>query len=438
MRDRVRATIERHALAAPGEPLWVAVSGGVDSMVLLHLLRALGHPCHVAHVDHGLRGEASAGDRAFVEAYCAKERIPFSTTSVDVKGRCASTGESTQMAARALRLQWLMQRAAAGPDKVATAHHSDDAVETWLMGLMQGVGARGWGGIPVQRFPFIRPLLDVRRSEILAYAEAHQVPWRDDASNTDTKYLRNHVRHDVLPLLEERRPGTFRNLERTMRLGREVDRLVNGAVVDALAGLVPDNEGRLRVPFQCVRGPSPLLVLHHLLREKGFHPDQFDGMLEAMEAHRTGAVFHAGAHRVLIDREELVVFVARNERPSWVIRDDLLVPEDAPIALTRSIASDIDTSATAATAWLDADHLAFPLALRPWQEGDRMRPAGMNGSKLISDILIDAKVPMDRKAHTYVLAQGDRIIWLCGLRLAEGMKAGPTTERVLRFQWSGS
>lgn len=293
MLDRVRDTIRERGLLHPGEPLWVAVSGGVDSMVLLHVLRTLGHPCHVAHVDHGLRGAESDADSEFVRAHCERLGVPFAVRRVDVTGRAASTGESTQMAARALRLEWFNEVVQQGPHKMAMAHHVDDVIETFFLGLMQGMGAKGWGSIPARSGSFIRPLLEVSRTQILAYAEAHLIGWREDASNSSDAYLRNRIRHELLPLLEGWRPGTHKAMARNMRLFGELGELAAQAGARTLEGVLPEADGTLRIPFARITDTTPVLVLHHLLRGKGFHPDRFDDMLEAIRRVTQGRIFQA-------------------------------------------------------------------------------------------------------------------------------------------------
>ena len=166
MRERVARTIARHALLQPGEALWVAVSGGVDSMVLLHVLRSLGHPVQVVHVDHGLRGPESDADRALVRDHCAKHGIPFHVEVVDVRAAMERMGGSVQMAARAERYAVFERLMNSGPHKLAMAHHADDVVETALMNLLQGMGQHGWKSIPVKRAGFIRPLIDQDRAAI--------------------------------------------------------------------------------------------------------------------------------------------------------------------------------------------------------------------------------------------------------------------------------
>ncbi|HNR53783.1 MAG TPA: tRNA lysidine(34) synthetase TilS [Flavobacteriales bacterium] len=438
MIGEVRRTMRVHELAQPGQPLWVAVSGGLDSMVLLHVLRALGHPCHVAHVDHGLRGSESDEDREFVVAQCAALRIPCEVRRVDVIGRARITGESTQMAARALRLGWFRELAAAGPDRVALAHHVDDALESFFLGLMRGLGAGGWSGIRPQSEAFIRPFIGVDRAAILAYAQAHRIPWREDVSNADGTYLRNRVRHELLPLFEQWRPGTRHNLSRNMRLFAELDHLAREAGDTAMKEITIDADGVTRIPFRTILNGAPLIVLHRLLRDKGFHPDRLEDILAAIRDQHTGTRFPADGVEALVDREELVIMPRASRPGPWRFEHVDDVHPDAPLRITAAAFEEVDPAMGPLTAWLDAERIAWPLDLRPWRPGDRMRPDGLGGSKLISDILIDAKVPGDRKDRVLVLADAERILWLCGHRIAEGAKATAAGSRVLRLDLLGA
>lgn len=438
MRERVRGYVERQKLLAPREQLWVAVSGGVDSMVLLHLLHELRHPCQVAHVDHGLRGAESDADHAFVEAYCQERSIPFRSIKVDVKHHAVSFGSSLASAARELRYAWFNELVAEGPAIMALAHHQDDAIETLFIHLMRGMGLHGWETIPVRSGPFVRPLLGERRAEIAAYAAHHHIPFREDASNADPKYLRNRVRHELLPLLENWRPGTGRTLGRSVAIMRELDVLAQRTVGTALAAITPDEDGTLRIPFSRImeRG-TPRLILYHALRDVHLHPDRVEDILRAIENRSVGASFPADTMTVYVDRDELVVAKVQQEPCAWIIRSWEDLPADAPLMIEAVPASGIDLEQGPQVAWFDVSSLRFPLELRPWHDGDRMRPLGLGGSKLISDVLIDAKVSRDRKAGTYVLVSDGVIAWLCGHRIAEGFQARPDSRSVLRCAWEG-
>ncbi|MBX2972818.1 MAG: tRNA lysidine(34) synthetase TilS, partial [Flavobacteriales bacterium] len=214
--------------------------------------------------------------------------------------------------------------------------------------------------------------------------------------------------------------------------------LARAAGTQALDGLVPDADGVLRVPFQRIMAATPLLVLHRLLRGKGFHPDRLDDILQAIRQQRTGARFPGQGAKVFVDRAELVIRPEQEGVRSWRFSSWQELPPEAPLRVVPSTWDDVDPAAGPATAWFDADRITFPVELRPWRAGDRMRPDGLGGSKLVSDILIDAKVPRDRKDRIYVLADAERIIWLCGLRMAEGVKATSDSAKVVRMDRSGT
>lgn len=436
MLEHVRALLLRDGMLVAKEPLWVAVSGGLDSMVLLHALRAMDHPCHVLHIDHGLRGSESAGDATFVEQWCADHGIPCRVVAVDMKAYKAAKGGSTQMAARALRYAAFREAVQQGPHTLALAHHADDAVETFFTQLMRGMGAKGWKSIPARSGPFIRPLLNVRRAELEAYAKQHAIPFREDSSNAQLRYMRNRIRHVLLPLLETMRPGTGQVMVRNVQLLREMDAIVQAQLDLLLKGHAPDADGTLRVPIQVIlTSPMPRLMLLRVLDNTGLHPGRMEDILFAMEQGRVGAQFPGNGSTVHVDRTELVIAPERSEQLEWTIPSPDAVPPDAPLKIEARTAAEIDLAMGPSVAWLDADALHFPLHLRPWKAGDRLRPIGMQGSKLVSDMLIDAKVPRDRKGRIQVLLSGDRIVWVCGLRIAEGYQASPNSERVLRLSY---
>lgn len=433
--------VQRERMVAPGAPLWVAVSGGMDSMVLWHVLRALGHPCHVAHVDHGLRGAESDGDRLFVEEQARRSGCVFRSIRVDPRRIAEEEGLSIQMAARRLRYHWFGTLLREGPPTMALGHHRDDAVETLMIDLLRGTGTRGWSAIPavssddaLPECTYVRPLLGIAKVDLAAYGQEHGIPFREDASNADPKYLRNRVRHELLPYLEQLRPGAGRTMGRSVAMLRELGTAARSQVQQELAGVVRDGAGAVRVPLPLVEGSrTPLLLLSELLHGKGFHPDMLERLLEAVLERSSGAVFTADDITVEVQREELVIRPRTGGFPSFELEENDIPGRAGTFAFSWGPASAIDLSEGLRTVWLDVDALTFPLVLRPWKAGDRMRPIGLNGSRTVSDILIDAKVAMTEKAGTYVLVSGDAIVWLAGHRVAAGFAADATSRRVLRI-----
>jgi tRNA(Ile)-lysidine synthase len=300
------------------------------------------------------------------------------------------------------------------------------------------MGTKGWGTIPPRSGPFIRPLLGVGRDVITAYADAHRVPFREDASNHDPKYLRNRVRYELIPLLEDLRPGARGVLARNVVLLRELAALA-GQGLDALVPeLSADEHGARRIPFTTILDSgAPHALLARLPGISGFHPERIVGIVRAIREGRTGAHFQETEADVWVDRDVLIITVKAQDIPEWTIVSPGTWPTDAPLSLAAGSGADIDPSAGPDVVWLDADAAAFPWTLRPWRPGDRMRPRGLNGSKLVSDILIDAKVPREAKRRTYVLESRGAIMWCCGLRLADGFAARPTTPNAWRCTWRG-
>jgi tRNA(Ile)-lysidine synthase len=435
MLDEVRRYNRREKLLAPGEPVMVAVSGGVDSMVLLHVLRELGHPCSVVHVDHGLRGEASDGDRLFVEAHCAKQAIAFRAMHVRPAERADTSGLSTQMAARELRYQAFDELLREAPMPMALGHHADDAIETLFLHLLRGTGARGWSTIPARSGAFVRPLLCVDRAAISAYAAEQAIPFREDASNQDPKYLRNRIRHELIPLLEAMRPGAQQAMARSVEVLGDVERAARESTEQQLQLLQPGTDGTLFLPFDLLeRSAAPSLLLMAATRHLGLHPDILDRIRDAVAERSVGSVFLAARHRLTVERDTLVITTLTDVIPETWHVPPVADGSAGPFTWRFEEADGAAVPTHMHEVVLDADRLTFPLELRPWRAGDRMRPIGLGGSQLVSDLLTNAKVPSGQRANTHVLVSAGTIVWLAGHRIAEGAQASTSTRRLLRIR----
>ncbi len=438
MRNEVLRMIRAHGMLHPKQHLWVAVSGGVDSMVLLHVLHHLAYRCQVVHVDHGLRGEESDADAAFVEEQAKALGLPFRLVRVDLSR--AGKGLSVQMAAREARYAAFRGLLGNRSDAVALAHHADDLAETLVLNLMRGAGVHGWAGmrpvVPLEKGRICRPLLGVRKDAILQYALEHGIAYREDSSNKAPKYLRNRVRRELLPLMEELRPGTVKNLVRAAGLLGEMATAAAAYAHGQLGPLRAAADGSLKFPLGAVRNsPTPRLLLRQLVAHLDPHPDVLEQLLVAVQQQATGAVFDLGPQQLVVERDHLVLSVPQLGFPTFTLteaaqgRSGQFHWRPCPVA-------EVDLSTGPATAWLDLAKLRFPLVLRPWQAGDRMQPIGLGGSKLVSDLLTDAHVPSAERAGRYVLLSGGEVAWLAGLRVAEGFNPGTQTQDVLRVEWT--
>jgi len=434
--DSVDRFIARERLLQPRQHVFVAVSGGIDSMVLLHALRCLRHPCTVLHVNHGLRGAESDADESFVRQQCEAEGIPFQTKKVDVEAFKEEEPVSTQMAARYLRYEWFSEAMGEyGKHRCALGHHEGDLIETLFINLLRGTGRRGWGNMAPRRADFVRPLLCVQRAEIEDYAKEHGVAWREDQSNASMHYQRNRIRHELLPLLEQIRPGALRTIGRSAHLLRHLTRMGNQEVLRMAARKVPQPDGSYALHFKDLeQDEHAFMHLYALMRAHGFHPDLAERLHDAIAQRITGAEFRNERCRIVVDREALIVQWVDQHDAQW-IRIALGAGPGQAHGFTWGIEAGPPTAVppNLQEVLLDADRLEEPLLLRPWRPGDRMRPIGLGGSKLISDILIDAKVPRTMKDLTHVLVSGGEVVWLVGHRIAEGYQATTNTERVLRI-----
>src|SRR5690606_22507172 len=291
-------------------------------MVLLHVLRELGHPCHVAHVDHGLRGEASDADRTFVKEQAKAAALPFRSVRVDV--HAAAEGISVQMAARDLRYAWFRELLDEGPSALALGHHRDDQAETLLLHLLRGIGMRGWSGMPpVTRLGegrLCRPLLAVDREQIQRYATANGIPFREDASNADPHYLRNRVRAELLPLMEDLRPGAGRTVARGAQLLGELGHAAERQLAREEEAIRAEAGGDLHIPFHLLaESAAPRLLLKRLLQEARPHPEIIDQLLEAVQERATGKRFQLGDLHIAVESTRLLVGKPSVGFPSFTI-----------------------------------------------------------------------------------------------------------------------
>jgi tRNA(Ile)-lysidine synthase len=499
----VRRTVDRYRMLSPGDRVVVAVSGGPDSVALAHLLlrlsREYGLTLHVAHLDHQLRGAEAAEDARFVARLAEEWGLPATVEAADVPGRLAREGGSAEAVAREERYAFLERvAAAAGASRVALGHHVGDVAETVLMNLLRGTGPRGLGGIPpVRAGRYIRPLIEVDRSAILAYLEEQGLPYRVDPSNTSPAFLRNRVRHELLPYLERRfAPDLPAILGRTAALLRAEDDYLEEVVGRLRTELGRPDSGRARratgqgpaeagpaVVFPCAQ----LAVLHPALLRRlirqvwaelaadkgtpGAHrpeeaPEAFPGegrlsfeRVEAVAAlvreGRTGSRVELPAGVVARRRyAELVVArrVAVGEEAGGWEPVELKVPGAAFIAGTgmnvRAEVREVRDAAEAdrlvaeareAGPWaavLDLGRLEPPLVLRPRQAGDRFRPLGAPGGKKLKEVLIEAKLPAEERDRLVLLADrgGERVVWVAGLRPAEPARVDQGTKRALLLQ----
>lgn len=438
--DGFRRYVAENELFTRDDRILLTVSGGVDSMVMLSLFAAAGYDIGVAHCNFQLRGTESEEDEVLVEQEAAKYGVPFYNHRFDTAAEMERTGESMEMTARRLRYAWFDSLSREhGYTVVAVAHHADDSIETFFINLLRGTGLRGLTGISTQRGQVVRPLMFASRKEILEYAVAHRIPFREDSSNRSTKYLRNKIRLGLIPRIREINPKFTdlmrRNIGRLTDAQLFIDRGIERIRQDA----VTTHEGIDTIRIDRIGADFPLgFVIYELLSTSyGFKGDVIDSLCHALGQECVGRRFYSREYTATTDRG--TILVARTAP------DDLCVTT-VPEGTLRSYCGnsvlyferrDIDTIQNFGVpehiAQVDADKLRWPLTLRRWRDGDFFIPYGMTGHKKVSDYLIDHKIPMPEKQRQFVLLSGEEIVWLVGRRIDDRYRLTPQTENVLRI-----
>ncbi len=442
--------IQSHRLATTGDRILVAVSGGMDSMVLLHLLVRLRGELQVTvtagHVNHQLRGKESDEDETFVQAECAAMKIPCSVERVETRQLKKATRVSTQEAARRLRYDALERmRQSARAHSVATGHQADDHAETVLLNLLRGTGLRGLAGIPHRRDPgIIRPMLFARRSEIEQYAVERGIRYREDSSNTSLSYTRNDIRHTLLPVLENEDGDVVPSIIRIAHQMRDYVEKID-TVVDETMGTVVSEDPKggklLRIStFQELPAFLRDEILLRLLKELHVEPSAARvAQLHSLCSSQTGRHIQlAEAVSAIRQRDELVLGPDPMGRQPFDFPVQVGNRYDEPGFSFSAMPAESRAAGFADdrnTELVDGDRLRSPLRLRSWRRGDRFVPLGMSQSKKLSDFFIDQKVPAYEKPSIPILESGDAIVWVCGLRLDDRFKVTQSTGNVVQLTY---
>ncbi len=438
--DNFQRYIHHYALIPDGKRVLLTVSGGVDSMVMLSLFLRSGYEVGVAHCNFQLRGIESEEDEVLVAREAARYGIPCYNRRFDTVQEMERTGESMEMAARRLRYAWFEELCQTeGYDLIAVAHHADDSIETFFINLLRGTGLRGLTGIHTQNGRLVRPLMFAARKEILEYAIANHIPFREDSTNRSTKHLRNKIRLGLVPRIREIN-AKFTDLMRR-NIGRLTDaqRFIDSAIEVVRREVVSSSEGIDRIEVSRINAVYPRnFVIYELLNSPyGFKGDVVDALCASLELGGTGRRFYARDHVAYLDRGVILV-----ERIPAEDSCEVSVPEGALRSYcgnsvlfyeTCDIGTIKEFGVPPQIAQLDADKLRWPLTLRRWREGDWFVPFGMTGRRKVSDFLIDNKVSMAEKERQFVLLSGNDIVWVVGRRIDDRYALSDETDTVLRI-----
>lgn len=421
-------------LFSSNDKILLAVSGGIDSAVMLDIFIRLKYNIAVAHCNFQLRGEESERDEEFVRTLCNNAGIRLHRKRFRTAEYANEKGISIQMAARDLRYNWLAGiKEEKNYDLVAMGHNLNDSIETMLINLTRGTGINGLTGISPKSGYVIRPLLFATRHIIREYSINNNIEYREDSSNIKTKYTRNKIRHNVIPVLQQINPSVLHSIDETSDHLRSTYIIYEQAIVTKRKEIVESIGKTVSIKTSALKKLNPLEAwVYELFKKWNFGKQQLGDIIQIIHG-KTGKQIFSKSHILTKDRDKIIITRLNTEQHKLNIinsvddlRNSLLIGDYKIISQ-----KDVIISTDPSYAYLDADLIKFPLTIRKWKEGDFFYPLGMQGRKKVSDLLVDIKIPLPEKDNIYVLEMNDMIVWVIGLRIDNRFKVTESSEEVL-------
>lgn len=439
MLERFLEFIQREKLFTEKQKVLLAISGGVDSVVMAELFGRARFPFGIAHCNFSLRGKESDDDEVFAASLAERYKVTFYSKRFDTGKFAVENKLSIQAAARKLRYDWFNELAEKNRfAAVATAHHKNDVLETMLINLTRGTGIAGLHGILPKQNNIIRPLLFTSREYIESFAQNHNLKFRYDSSNSSDKYVRNKLRMRVIPTLREINPSIENTAVFISRNLYDAEIIVKEKVEQERKKCVSEKAKKFHIPVKKLKALHPLRTyLYEFLRPFGFNGKTVEQIMQALD-ETPGKKFFSDTHQLLKDREDLIISLIRKEKEVAAIKikaseKKILKPFKLTFSKTKNSKKFI-LPASNLIAALDHAKLKFPLVLRKWQHGDRFVPLGMETRKKISDFLVDSKIPLTDKDNIWVLQSGEEIAWIPGLRIDDRFKVTAKTKNIYSIE----
>lgn len=432
--------INNNKLFNPHQKILLGVSGGIDSMVLCDLFLKSGFKFGIAHCNFQLRNKESDGDEALVANYAHQHNLPFHTIRFDTQNHANLNNLSIQMAARELRYNWFTELLTLHQyNKIAVAHHADDAIETFFVNTARGTGIGGLCGIPVKNQHIIRPLLFATRQQITDYATQNNIAYRNDSSNASDKYTRNRIRLNIIPEFEKINPAFKQTMLNNMLYLKEVHNFVAFEMDKLAQTICSQTADKLCLSIDRLKQlPHINLFLHHVLQPYGFKNELITQIAESFDA-TSGKQFHSHTHTVLKDRDFLIVsprLLQCNSQEEYLIYDGA-GEINLPITLKYQIFerdNSFQINKNKQVAQFDYNQLTFPLVLRKWQHGDSFVPLGMNGRKKLSNYFSDNKYSLFDKQNQWILTSGNNVIWIVGKHIDNQFAINNSTKAIWQVE----
>jgi tRNA(Ile)-lysidine synthase len=441
MIERFHEYIKAKNLIGDQEKILLAVSGGIDSMTMLDLFIQSDYQIAVAHCNFQLRANESEQDQVFVEKFCKKHHIRFFTKRFETHKVSDDLKISIQMAARNLRYDWfneLLQTE--GFQKIAVAHNLNDLCETFFINLSRGTGIRGLSGIKAISGSTIRPLLFASRSEIESYVNQKSISYREDSSNRETKYLRNKIRHEIIPVFLSINPSFLESMESTTNIINEAETAYNQHLLKLSESLLHQTDDLIFVNKQkLISLEITSALLYDILLPFNFSYDTINRLLSHVNS-KPGLVFYSSTHKIVCDRDDFIIQALRkDEQPDeYVITSNDEIVE-YPVKLkfiNKQTGKELIIRKKQNVATFDSEKVKFPLTIRKWRKGDYFYPYGMNGRKKLSDFFTDHKFSLIDKEKCWILCCGEDIIWIINHRTDNRYCITRETKNILEIEYS--
>ncbi len=439
MLEKFESFVSDNNLFSKDDRILIALSGGVDSVVLSHLMCRANYKISLAHCNFHLRDEESNRDEAFVRSWAKENNIPLFVKEFDTYQYMKENKLSLEMAARDLRYNWFNSLLESeGFTCLCTAHHLDDSIETFFINLLRGTGIAGLHGIKVKNDKIVRPLLFATREEILSYAKQNNISYVEDSTNSETKFTRNKIRHNLFPVLREINPNFEFALKKDIEYLNDTEFIFRREIEKAKKEIIETEQEVIKINISKLKQLNPMKIyLYEILSEYGFNETNINDILSCLD-EISGKQFFSKTHRLVKDRQYIFIDVIKNNTTNDFFLIDncqssLIHPLKMQIELLRDLKF-INISKDKNIAMLDADLLKFPLILRKWRQGDSFVPFGMKKEKKLSDYFTSNKYSLLDKENQWILCSEEKIVWLVSERIDDRFRISNKTKNILKIE----
>lgn len=438
MVNRFIQYVKEHNLFENNQTILLAVSGGIDSMILCDLFLKSNFKFAIAHCNFHLRGEESNRDERFVREYAQKNNIKIHVKDFDTYSYMKEKGKSMQVSAREMRYSWFNELLKEeGYSYIATGHHIDDSIETFFMNILRGTGIAGLHGILQKVNLVIHPLLFTGRAEIVNYQKENKLEFVEDSSNATTKYTRNKIRHELIPLVKEIAPNFDKIISKEIERFRETEVVFRSVINDAKTELLEIENQTIKISIEKLKSYVPQKIfMYEILSDFGFNEATINSIEDAL-LETSGKQFYSETHRLVKDRDYLLIVKNKPQNLNQYLIEESQTSVYSPIILHLEVLKDLQyvkILKNKEVAMLDYDKLSFPLILRKWKKGDSFFPYGLKGEKKISEFYKNLKYSILDKENQWLLCSENDIIWVVGQRIDDRYKITKSTKTIYKIE----